>query len=172
MPFPRASESCFESYPVAKKKPTTMSTGIEVLGAAVLAAGIIAIGAQWAADRLADGLSLRMETALEAIQTATETISEATFAYPPRPTRTITAESGTKLAYVVKTNGELQIRYAPVLAFAESHSTYWNPLVPIGGKVQERDCFSDRILLPGEALTEIECVEMTEEYEKFDSFEA
>ncbi len=102
-----------------------MSTAIELVGAAVLGASIIAIGVQWAGDRLAEGLSERVEAVSQAI----ESISEATFAYPPRPTRTILAGAGTRLAYVVKANDELRIEYTPVLAFVESHSSVRIPLL-------------------------------------------
>lgn len=133
-----------------------MTTASEVIGA-TLAAAILAIGVQWAADRLAERLSDKVEAISEAIQTLSETI-----ATPPRRTRTIAAASGTRLAYLVETNDEVQIAYTPVLAFVESDNSLWEPLVVIEGKpwVRDVDHFNDRVLLPGESLTDEQCLGM------------
>jgi hypothetical protein len=81
----------------------------------------------------------------------------------PRPSRTIAAEPGTQLAYVFLTNNILEIGYAPVLSFIEVGAS-WEPLAILQGEPRVCDCFVERVLMPGESLTDKECAEMKQRY--------
>lgn len=137
-----------------------------VITAAVVLGVIVAIGVQWAADRLAAGLSDKLDAIYEGLNEISEAVAEPTPTYVPRPTRTITAERGTRLAYVFETKDRLfEIAYAPVLAFVETYNeNSWDPLALIEGSAQVRDCSVERVLLPGQSLTEQECIEMKQRY--------
>jgi len=59
----------------------------------------------------------------------------------------------------------IEVRYAPVLAFVECRTRYWEALAIIDGKVEVGDPFApQRILLPGEELTEEGMARMKEAY--------
>ena len=115
---------------------------------------IVAIGVQWAADRLAEGLSDRLEAISPGMQEISEAAGERSDSHPPCAMRTIAAEPGTRLAYVIEADGNLQIGYAQVLAFVESgNPRYWESCALIGGEGKLSDCFIDRIVLPGQSLS-------------------
>jgi hypothetical protein len=134
--------------------------------AAVLLGVIIAIGVQWAADRLAGGLSDKIEAISAGLAEVSEAVGGlAESIRSPHPTRTVASEPGTRVAYVFKTkNYSFEIGYAPVLAFVERNETYWGPLALIDGQPRICDCIIERVLLTGESLTEQECAEMKSRY--------
>jgi hypothetical protein len=82
----------------------------------------------------------------------------------PHPSRSITAEPGTRLAYVFTTNNGLEVGYASVLAFVETW-TVWEAFAIVEGKPRCSDSWNfERVLAPGESLTAEECTEMKQRY--------
>lgn len=83
-----------------------------------------------------------------------------------QPSRTIVAQPGTRLAYVHFSENGLEVVYAPVLAFIETW-TVWEPFALIGGAPHKSSqCYggSERVLAPGQSLTDKECSELKEHY--------
>jgi len=114
---------------------------------------------------LVTGASTVRDAIKDAVDSVAEAIENAAPAdHTPRPTRTVAAEPGTRLAYILKGKASIEIGYAPVLAFVESAGTAWQALAIVKGKLYLDDGFIDRVLLPGESVTDEEATEMKQTY--------
>ena len=100
--------------------------------------------------------------AVESAATAIE--NEAPEDHAQRSSRTIAPEPGTRLACVVKGTDGREIAYAPVLAFVESRGTAWQALAIVKGTLYLDDGYIDRVLLPGQFLSEEESADMKQRY--------
>jgi hypothetical protein len=135
---------------------------------------VILAFALWdAARRLGEALQEAVEGAIEKLrETRSDELAKANLGHRSRMSP---AEAGTRLVYVDETRNELEIVYAPVLAFVEGEGgNFWCPLALLkddpyariysGSTVPLYKVHNARVLLPGESLSDHECSEMMKRY--------